>query len=115
MPHPELSARRVLAASGLATMAICTPQLAMTLVPPPPAAVAQADCPNGESADTFTEACVPDLVPNTSGLTAAPNQLPQINGIPCTGANSGQCIGLSEDAQAAGPHAVPRSSFSASP
>ena len=35
--------------------------------------------------------------------------------IPCTGHNSGQCIGLAEEAQAAGPQAVPESTVGHSP
>jgi hypothetical protein len=60
--------------------------------------------------------CTPDLVPNSPAFGAtSPGGLPSINGIPCTGANSGQCIGLAEDQQAAGPIAVPRSTVSSSP
>ena len=79
-------------------------------------APAIAACPTGESEDTFTGVCVPDLVPNSpeAGQTS-PGGLPEINGIPCTGGNSGQCIGLSEVQQSEGPMAVPHSSVSSSP
>ena len=61
------------------------------------------------------DAC-PIWVPNSpeAGQTS-PGGLPEINGIPCTGGNSGQCIGLSEEQQAEGPMAVPHSSVSSSP
>ena len=36
-------------------------------------------------------------------------------GIPCTGHNSGQCIGLAEEAESEGPAAVPRSTVGSSP
>jgi hypothetical protein len=50
-------------------------------------------------------------------FTAIPGNpdLPAIDGIPCTGRDAGQCIGLAEDAEAAGPEAIPRSTISASP
>ncbi len=35
--------------------------------------------------------------------------------IPCTGANSGECIGLSEEQQAEGPQPVPESTVGNSP
>ena len=60
--------------------------------------------------------CTPQGVPNLpqSGLTS-PGGLPEINNIPCSGENSGQCIGLAEEQQAQGPHPVPRSTVSSSP
>ena len=36
-------------------------------------------------------------------------------GIPCTGHNSGQCIGLAEEDASEGPAAVPRSTVGSSP
>ena len=50
-----------------------------------------------------------------------PRGLPAVNlpggggSIPCTGHNSGQCIGLAEEAEAAGPQAVPESTVGHSP
>ncbi|HEX2285466.1 MAG TPA: intersectin-EH binding protein Ibp1, partial [Mycobacterium sp.] len=41
--------------------------------------------------------------------------IPAIDGIPCAGHNSGQCIGLAEEQQAQGPQPVPRSTVSSSP
>ena len=38
-----------------------------------------------------------------------------IDGVPCTGHNSGQCIGLAEESEAMGPQPVPRSTVSSSP
>lgn len=57
-----------------------------------------ASCPAGETEDAFTDVCTPDLVPNSPEIAQSPGGLPSVDGIPCTGANSGQCIGLSEDA-----------------
>ena len=90
-----------------------TPALAAFTVPSV-AAPSVASCPSGESTDTFTGVCVPDLVPNSPefGTTAPAGGLPEVSGIPCTGANSGQCIGLSEDAPQ---YVPPTSSVGGSP
>jgi len=55
-------------------------------------------------------------VPN-SPLSSIPGNpdLPAVDGIPCTGRNTGECIGLSEEEQAMGPQPVPRSTVSSSP
>ena len=73
-------------------------------------------CAGGETEDQFTNICVPDIVPNSpdfSGSTAPVGGLPEIGGIPCTGHNSGQCIGLAEEQQA--PVVSPESSVGSSP
>ena len=41
--------------------------------------------------------------------------LPEIGGVPCTGHNSGECIGLGEEEKAEGPIAEPHSEVSSSP
>ena len=53
-----------------------------------PAPVAQ--CPSGEVHDPATGVCMP--IP-------AQGPLPEIRGIPCTGSNTGECIGLGEEQQ----------------
>jgi hypothetical protein len=81
-----------------------------------PASPSIAACPAGESEDLYTGVCLPDLVPNSPSFTVpAAASVPEIDGIPCTGGNSGQCIGLSEEQQAEGPMAIPHSSVSSSP
>jgi hypothetical protein len=79
-----------------------------------------AACTTGEEQDVYTMSCVPFLVPispDRSGFTtnAANPDIPEIDGIPCTGHNAGECIGLAEEQQAEGPQPVPRSTISASP
>jgi hypothetical protein len=77
-----------------------------------------AACDSGEEEDVFTTSCTPFLVPNSPEgftTTAANPDIPEIEGIPCTGRDSGACIGLSEDEAAEGPQPVPRSTISASP
>jgi hypothetical protein len=75
-------------------------------------------CPAGETEDLYTTMCVPDLVPNSpSPLTTIPGNpdMPAIDGIPCGGHNSGQCIGLAEEQQAQAPLVQPHTSVSSSP
>ena len=73
-------------------------------------------CAGGETEDQFTNMCVPDIVPNSPEFNHRPRGgLPEISGVPCTGRNSGECIGLGEEQNAAGPIAVPRSEVSSSP
>jgi hypothetical protein len=77
-----------------------------------------AACNSGEEEDVFTTTCTPFLVPNSPEgftTTAANPDIPEIDGIPCTGRDSGACIGLSEEQEAAGPPPVPRSIISSSP
>ena len=65
----------------------------------------------------YTGVCVPHTVPNSPASTpfgsiAGNPDIPEIDGIPCTGANSGQCIGLAEDAPQ---YVPPTSSVGSSP
>jgi len=112
MATPEFSVRRLILAGGFALAITAAPAVAALAVPSAPAPSVAA-CPNGEIEDTFTNICTPELVPNSpeSG-SASQGGLPSVDGIPCTGANSGQCIGLSEDAPS---YAPPSSSVGSSP
>jgi hypothetical protein len=93
--------------------------------PSPAAPAPQAGCPAGEENDVFSGDCQPFVAPNTQGpdysgnfsesvspVNGANPDIPQIDGIPCTGNNSGQCIGLAENQ---GPDVVPHSTVSSSP
>jgi hypothetical protein len=115
MATMKLPSRRLLLAGGFAVAVAAAPAVAVVGLPANSAPTIAA-CPGGESEDTFTGACVPDLVPNSPevGVTS-PGGLPEIDNIPCTGANSGECIGLSEEQQAQGPMPVPHSTVSSSP
>lgn len=114
MTISHFTARRLPLAVGIACAAAAiaaAPVISALSVP----TSTLAACPNGETEDTYTNVCVPDLVPNSPSFASQPDQLPQIDGIPCTGANTGQCIGLGEEQQSQGPAAVPRSSVGSSP
>lgn len=109
------SKRFILAAAvGLASLGAPAAMMATATVVSTPLAT----CTSGEEEDTFTTNCTPMLVPNSNQgftTTAANPDIPEIDGIPCAGNNSGQCIGLAEDQAAAGPPAVPRVTISSSP
>ena len=111
----ELSKRLILA-GGFAVAVAIAPAIAVFAVPS--ASVPLAQCPGGEEEDQFTGICVPHTVPNSgSTFSSIPGNpdLPAVDGIPCTGHNSGQCIGLAEESEAMGPQPVPRSTVSSSP
>ena len=115
MAISPISARLVLA-GGFALAVAAAP--AVALVAQPNHVVAVASCSSGEEQDVFTTTCTPMLVPNSPQgftTTAANPDIPEIQGIPCTGHDSGACIGLAEDQAAAGPQPIPRSTISSSP
>ena len=111
MTNPQPSTRRLLLAGGFAVAIAAAPAVA-AFASPAVAPSFGASCPNGETEDTFTDVCTPDLVPNSPEIAQSPGGLPSVDGIPCTGANSGQCIGLSEDAPQ---YVPPTSSVGSSP
>jgi hypothetical protein len=114
MVHSPIPSKRLLLAGGLALATLAAPAVMSMTV----ASSTLAACTTGEESDVFTTTCVPFLVPSSNQgftSTAANPDIPEIDGIPCTGRDSGACIGLSEDQAAAGPQPVPRSTISSSP
>jgi hypothetical protein len=108
--------RRLLLIGGFIVLSAAAPAIALDSAPEPGAPLAQ--CSTGEENDTFTTTCVPFMVPTSPPLfttTAANPDVPEIQGIPCIGHNSGACLGLAENEIAAGPQPVPRSTISSSP
>jgi hypothetical protein len=113
-----IAPRRVILAGGFAVAIAVAPAAAMVAHPMQPTdSKPMAACDSGEEQDVFTTTCTPILAPNSpSGeftSTAANPDIPEINGVPCSGRDSGACIGLSEDN--AGPQPVPVSTISSSP
>jgi hypothetical protein len=81
-----------------------------------PATSIAVKCPPGESEDLFTGVCVPELSPSIVEMTTAVfDGVPRIDGVPCTGHNSYECIGLAEEQQAVGPTPTPHSTETSSP
>ena len=87
--HPRRWSRSGILGAPVAVMA--TPTASVST---PPAA-----CTGGEEEDVYTTTCVPFLVPNSPegfSTTAANPDVPEIEGVPCTGNDSGACLGLAE-------------------
>jgi hypothetical protein len=120
MATMKFSARRLIIAGGFAVAVAAAPAIAF--VATPAASTGSLACTGGEEPDLYTSLCVPHLVPNAgqpySAIGGNPD-LPAVNlpggggSIPCTGHNSGQCIGLSEEQQA--PVVTPESTIGSSP
>lgn len=105
---------RLLVAGGFAVAVAAAPVVVALATPSGTAGPAVAECPSTEIADPVTGACQPiqDVAPPTQNPidpekaalepgsltegtgTGSTGQLPEVNGIPCTGENTGQCIGL---------------------
>ena len=114
----QFSARRLILAGGFVVAVAAAPAIAVFAVPTAGTSSPVAQCPAGEEEDIYTGVCVPHTVPNAgSPFQSIPGNpsLPSIMGIPCTGHNSGQCIGLAEEQQAMGPQPVPESTIGSSP
>jgi hypothetical protein len=113
--------RRLLLAGGFAAAVVAAPMIAAVGAAVPGDMAPMASCPAGEVLDTASGACKPstDKAPTTQnpidpennplqpgGLTSSRpgdvGSLPEVNGIPCTGAGGGggstsECIGLQEN------------------
>src|ERR1044071_144707 len=116
MAPSSFAIRRQLLIGAFAVAAAAAPAVAAYSMPEPGIPVAQ--CTGGEEPDQFTTTCVPFMVPNAGTpftTTAANPDVPEIDGIPCIGHNSGQCYGLAEDQAAMGPPVQPRTTISSSP
>jgi hypothetical protein len=104
---------RVLLAGGFAVAVAAAPLVAALAAPAGPAL---AQCPSTEVLDPNTGACKPisdqtptttnpiepgstDLAPGALTESSAGNlgQIPEVNGIPCNGDNTGLCMGLNEN------------------
>jgi hypothetical protein len=110
----HIPARRLFLAGGFAVAIAAAPAVAAFAVPS--VAPSFGACPGGETEDVYTNACTPDMVPNSPELQeTSPGGVPEVSGVPCTGANSGECIGLSEEQQSEGPIAQPNSTVGSSP
>ncbi|MGV0790285.1 intersectin-EH binding protein Ibp1 [Mycolicibacterium sp. XJ1819] len=114
----QLSARRLILAGGFAVAMAAAPALAVVATLDDDRTPLAQSCPSGEETDTFTGVCVPHTVPNAgSPFTTLPGNpdVPTVLGVPCIGHNSGQCIGLAEEAQAMAPGTPPSSHIDHSP
>jgi hypothetical protein len=112
-----ITTQRLIFAGAFAIAIAVAP--AAAIVAHPTHSAPLAACDSGEEEDVFTTTCTPFMVPNSpEGFTstAANPDIPEIQGVPCTGGrSSGACIGLAENEADAGPQPVPRSTISSSP
>lgn len=117
MPNFPIPSQRLILAGGVA-LAILGAPVAVMATPMSIVSTPLAACTGGEEEDVYTTTCVPFMVPNSPegfSTTAANPDIPEIEGVPCTGHDSGACIGLAEEQQDMGPQPVPRSTISSSP
>jgi hypothetical protein len=121
MATMKFPARRMIIAGGFAVAVAAAPAIAFVATPTP-MATPLAECAGGEEPDLYTSICVPHLVPNAGEpyqVLGGNPDLPAVSlpggggAIPCTGHNSGQCIGLAEEQQA--PVVQPESTVGSSP
>jgi hypothetical protein len=120
MATMKFPARRLIIAGGFAVAVAAAPAIAFVATPAP--AASPLACAGGEEPDLYTSLCVPHLVPNAGQPYSAIGGNPDLaavnipgggGSIPCTGHNSGQCIGLAEEQQV--PVVTPESSVGSSP
>ncbi|MET0712707.1 MAG: intersectin-EH binding protein Ibp1 [Jiangellaceae bacterium] len=98
----RLPRRQLLLLLGIAAVVAAVVLGVFATVSPPQSM--SAKCPAGESEDLFTGMCVPELSPAIVQMTAQDfGEAPAVDGVPCTGHNSYECIGLAEESQGAGP------------
>lgn len=112
------SARRLAIAGGFALAVAAAPAMAALTIPSTGPAPAVAECAPGEVTNPDTGQCAPGPVDTNPGEISMStpgdtNSLPEVQGIPCTGANTGTCIGLQEEQQP--PAVEPHSEISSSP
>ncbi|RDH79003.1 intersectin-EH binding protein Ibp1 [Mycolicibacterium moriokaense] len=121
MATMKFPARRLIIAGGFAVAVAAAPAIAFVATPTP-MATPLAECAGGEEPDLYTSICVPHLVPNAGEpyqVLGGNPDLPAVSlpggggAIPCTGHNSGQCIGLAEEQQV--PVVQPESTVGSSP
>lgn len=105
--------RRLLVAGGFTIATVAAPAVLALGSPMSTALLGDTSCPPGMTENPVSGSCFGSGNDQAPGpVQAGPNQLGQVDGIPCTGRNTGECIGLSEE-QVPGMH--PHSSLSSSP
>jgi hypothetical protein len=92
----QLPSRRLILLSGFALAVAAAPAVAAFGVPASHAPTPVAECMAGEVVDAPTVACVVGPAPDAPMAIPGNPALPEVDGIPCTGANTGECIGLQE-------------------
>ena len=86
---------RALLAGSFALATLAAP-VALAFTGPSGVTAPVADCPSGMIADPISGSCS-SQPQNQMHVQAPSGGLGSVDGIPCTGHNTGQCIGLSEN------------------
>jgi hypothetical protein len=102
----HFSSRRAILIGGFALAVAAAPAVAV-VVPVANAPTPVAECPAGTVMEPTSEACVSAGEQKVPEAVAGNPALPQVDGIPCTGANTGECIGLQESQGGGGPLPIP--------
>jgi hypothetical protein len=102
----QLSSRRAITIGGFA-LAIAAAPVVFAVMPAVNAPTAVAECPPGYILEPTSQACVTGEAQNVPSAIPGNPALPQVDGIPCTGANTGECIGLQESQGGGGPLPIP--------
>ena len=101
----HISSRRAILFGGFALVVAAAPAVAAVAVPGA-TSTPVAECPAGEVAHPETGVCMPGAAANGPSAIPGNPAMPEVDGIPCTGANTGECIGLQES-QAGGAAPIP--------
>jgi len=95
------NARSLILTAGFAlTLAAAPVATAFTIASTGPAPTAVAACPDGQTLNPGTGECMPSAQDGSGDISFSTpgdhNSVPEVQGIPCTGADTGECIGLQE-------------------
>ncbi|MCX2932049.1 intersectin-EH binding protein Ibp1 [Mycobacterium sp. CVI_P3] len=95
------NARQLALAAGFAlTIAAAPIATAFTVVSTGPAPATVAACPDGQTLNPGTGECMTSAQDGSGDISYSTpgdhNSVPEVQGIPCTGSNTGECIGLQE-------------------
>ncbi|MFG1933018.1 intersectin-EH binding protein Ibp1 [Mycobacterium sp. NPDC048908] len=90
----QLSSRRSILFGAFALAVAAAP--AVAVVPVSGTLTQVAECPPGYVTEETSGACVMSAPPAQESAIPGNPALPEVDGVPCTGANTGECIGLQE-------------------
>jgi hypothetical protein len=102
----ELSSRRAILLGGFALVVAAAPAVA-AVAPALNAPDVVAECPAGYVLEPTSQECVSGEAQNAPSAIPGNPAMPEVDGIPCTGANTGECIGLQESQGGSGPLPIP--------
>ena len=109
MAPTEFSIRRLMI-TGAFAVAVVAPAIAVSADPPAGPPTQLAACQEGQHLDPASGQCVGQLEPGVMGSIPGNSSVPAVDGIPCTGQNSGECIGL-QQSDAGQADSAPKSTF----